>query len=137
MAGLGRPGKSDRSHGDQGAGPRQIEIGLDNNRMVHVLDGLSEGEQVLLAPPLTASAAPRDPRTADREEASEADDTTEEDDDAQNDAQSAGGFDMSKLKDMTPEQRRKMFENLSDEQKQKIRQMMQQRGRSSGPPSSP
>ncbi|NLK41499.1 MAG: efflux transporter periplasmic adaptor subunit [Planctomycetes bacterium] len=36
--------------------PRQIKIGLDNNRMVHILEGLSEGEEVLLAPPLKAGA---------------------------------------------------------------------------------
>ncbi len=32
--------------------PREVEIGLDNNRMVHVLSGLEEGEEVLLTPPL-------------------------------------------------------------------------------------
>lgn len=31
---------------------RRIKIGLDNNRMVHVKEGLEEGEAVLLAPPL-------------------------------------------------------------------------------------
>jgi HlyD family secretion protein len=35
---------------------RQVEIGLDNNRMVHVLDGLVEGEAVLLTPPLKPAA---------------------------------------------------------------------------------
>ena len=37
---------------------RPVEIGLDNNRMINILAGLSEGEQVLLAPPLAASEAP-------------------------------------------------------------------------------
>jgi hypothetical protein len=32
--------------------PRPVEIGLDNNRMVHVISGLEPGELVLLAPPL-------------------------------------------------------------------------------------
>jgi HlyD family secretion protein len=32
--------------------PREIEIGLDNNRMVRVISGLVPGEQVLVAPPL-------------------------------------------------------------------------------------
>lgn len=31
---------------------RPVKLGLDNNRMVHVLEGLSPGEQVLLTPPL-------------------------------------------------------------------------------------
>lgn len=33
---------------------RRVEMGLDNNRMVHIISGLSEGEEVLLAPPLRA-----------------------------------------------------------------------------------
>ncbi len=33
---------------------RRVELGLDNNRMVHIISGLSEGEEVLLAPPLKA-----------------------------------------------------------------------------------
>ncbi|MBN1816167.1 MAG: HlyD family efflux transporter periplasmic adaptor subunit [Sedimentisphaerales bacterium] len=32
--------------------PREVEIGLDNNRMVHVIKGLVEGEKVILNPPL-------------------------------------------------------------------------------------
>jgi HlyD family secretion protein len=36
--------------------PQPIKIGMDNNRMVHVLDGLKPGESVLLAPPLAASS---------------------------------------------------------------------------------
>ncbi len=35
---------------------RAVEIGLDNNRMVHILSGLEEGEAVLLAPPLGDAA---------------------------------------------------------------------------------
>ena len=33
---------------------RPIQIGLDNNRMIHVLDGLQDGDLVLLEPPLNA-----------------------------------------------------------------------------------
>jgi HlyD family secretion protein len=36
---------------------RPVTIGLDNNRVVHILDGLQEGELVLLNPPLADSAA--------------------------------------------------------------------------------
>ncbi|MCA9448459.1 MAG: HlyD family efflux transporter periplasmic adaptor subunit [Candidatus Omnitrophica bacterium] len=32
--------------------PKKIETGLDNNRMIHVLAGLSDGEKVWLTPPL-------------------------------------------------------------------------------------
>jgi len=36
----------------RGPQPRRVEIGLDNNRVVHIRSGLEEGETVLLAPPI-------------------------------------------------------------------------------------
>ncbi len=36
---------------------RGVKIGLDNNRMIHVLEGLSAGERVSLSPPLSAAGA--------------------------------------------------------------------------------
>ncbi len=36
--------------------PREVEVGLDNNRMIHVKSGLQAGDVVLLAPPLEAGA---------------------------------------------------------------------------------
>jgi HlyD family secretion protein len=38
---------------------RPVEIGLDNNRMVHIISGLDRGEEVLLTPPLTEEKPPR------------------------------------------------------------------------------
>jgi hypothetical protein len=35
--------------------PREIAIGLDNSRFIHVKRGLDQGERILLAPPLTSS----------------------------------------------------------------------------------
>ena len=35
--------------------PREIAIGLDNSRFIHVKSGLDQGERILLAPPLTSS----------------------------------------------------------------------------------
>jgi len=35
---------------------RTVKIGLDNNQMVHILEGLQEGEEVLLTPPLKSAA---------------------------------------------------------------------------------
>jgi len=37
---------------DTGSEARTVEIGLDNNRMVHIKSGLKEGDKVLLSPPL-------------------------------------------------------------------------------------
>ena len=47
----------------EGPKPRPVEIGYDNNRMVHIKSGLEVGDKVLLAPPLPPSALPtRGPR---------------------------------------------------------------------------
>ncbi|MHC4242190.1 MAG: efflux RND transporter periplasmic adaptor subunit [Planctomycetota bacterium] len=35
---------------------REVEIGLDNNRMIRIIDGIREGEVVLLTPPLKSAA---------------------------------------------------------------------------------
>ena len=40
---------------DQNIEMRPVEIGLDNNRMVHIVSGLEAGERVLLAPPMAPS----------------------------------------------------------------------------------
>jgi len=37
--------------------PRQVKVGLDNNKVIHILEGLKEGEIVLLNPPLKSAAA--------------------------------------------------------------------------------
>jgi HlyD family secretion protein len=36
--------------------PRTVDTGLDNNRLIHIKDGLRQGEEVLLTPPLEAAA---------------------------------------------------------------------------------
>lgn len=38
--------------------PRSLRVGEDNNRMIHVLEGLTQGERVLLTPPLRKSERP-------------------------------------------------------------------------------
>jgi len=40
---------------------RTVKTGMDNGRMIHVLEGLSEGEEVLLAPPLQGSIEEDEP----------------------------------------------------------------------------
>ncbi len=37
-------------------GPRKVEAGLNNNRMVQIVNGLQTGEKVLLTPPLAAAS---------------------------------------------------------------------------------
>ena len=41
--------------GPRGPERRAVETGLDNNRFVRILSGLSAGEEVLLVPPLAES----------------------------------------------------------------------------------
>jgi HlyD family secretion protein len=36
--------------------PRAVQTGMDNNKMIHILSGLEEGEKVSLTPPLKAAA---------------------------------------------------------------------------------
>lgn len=38
--------------------PQPVEIGLDNNRMIHIIGGLQNGDAVMLAPPLEAGSKP-------------------------------------------------------------------------------
>ena len=54
---------------DNEAIPRTVVTGLDNNAMVHILSGLSDGDRVLLTPPLgggTAGNGGQDSRSAKR-----------------------------------------------------------------------
>lgn len=39
----------------EGSEPREVQLGLDNNRMIHITSGLQVGEKILLAPPLAPS----------------------------------------------------------------------------------
>jgi HlyD family secretion protein len=52
--------------------PRSVQIGLDNNRMVRIINGLQEGELVLLTPPLkSAEVGASEEKTADQDAGSE------------------------------------------------------------------
>lgn len=132
--------------------PRAIKIGLDNKRMVHVLDGLAEGDQVLLTPPLAAGAVQHEsPQIPDSLVGSAA--TSQPAADA---AETAGGAPGARaaspepdhasqaeipadvqrpqaertsgrrrMSDMTPEEReaaRKRFESMSPEEREALRQ---------------
>jgi multidrug efflux pump subunit AcrA (membrane-fusion protein) len=52
--------------------PREIAIGLDNSRFIHVKSGLEQGERILLAPPLTSSTQDRHASEPSDEEPAEA-----------------------------------------------------------------
>jgi HlyD family secretion protein len=125
-----------------GEKPRAIEIGLDNNRMVRVLSGLEAGEKVLLAPPLGASTlAPVQGEESEDEtetpaEASPARGAGEErtgrtegtanaansKPESKPEAKPTGGSDAPDWRNMSAEERRKAYDNLSPEQKRKLRE---------------
>lgn len=54
--------------GPDGPRPVPVTVGLDNNRMIHVLSGLSAGDEVLLDPPLRPTGEKASPRERPRRE---------------------------------------------------------------------
>ena len=113
--------------------PRAVQIGLDNNSMVHIKSGLEVGELVLVTPPLNSQAQSRDKvsspeadygaASAKAEEPSSPSEGPPRDESARGERG---------RQEMTPQQReemRKRFENMSEEEREKIRQQFRQRGR--------
>jgi len=107
---------------------RYVKVGLDNNRMIHILEGLTVGEQVLLNPPLQPSVAPE----GHEDEESTAD--TEDEAQPPDDGDQAPDIDLEKLRDMTPEQRQAYFESLSPEQREALKRRRPGAGGQGGPP---
>lgn len=94
----------------RGYEPREVEIGLDNNRMIRIVNGLREGEVVLVAPPLASG-------TVEQQESERAVSERRSPDMKRNDEErSSDGAEPSS------EQMQKRFENMSDEEKQKMRE---------------
>ncbi len=123
--------------------PQSIEIGLDNNSKVHVISGLEEGQEVLLTPPLEASAAAQEEQLT--EAGSDADLTRRRIEESKQTAttqaqspseHSRGNRDESResgqpqgdmrrpFENMSPEEREAMFErirNMTPEEREKMR----------------
>ena len=130
--------------GEHAFEPKKVKVGLDNNVMIRIIEGLKEGEQVMLAPPLASAEVEQERETGVPPErvnedwtgadASAKEGATEERPKADND-------EMQKMRErfekMTPEEREKMrekFENMSEEEKEKMReQMMKGRGQRRNP----
>lgn len=124
---------------------RPVQVGLDNNRMIHILEGLEEGEMVVLNPPLRSGAVDERDEEMD-DEARELNSRVRSmlESGTQRDlpqAPPAGGEDGGRAPDasmtergrqmmenMTPEQReqmRRQFENMTPEQREQMRQQFQ------------
>jgi hypothetical protein len=118
--------------------PRQVRIGLDNNRMVHVLEGLKPGEYVLLTPPLASGVVEDVVKEAPNPVASvENSHEKEKDKLPEPDKQTPETPVQSGFRNLSPEQRQQMTErlqNMSEEERQQLRQQMggENQGRSGG-----
>lgn len=47
--------------------PRFVEVGLDNNRMIHIVSGVDVGDVIMMAPPVTESTNKESEKTPDSE----------------------------------------------------------------------
>ena len=111
--------------GPGGYEQRPVTVGMDNNRMIHVLEGLQEGEKVMLSPPLSSSVAPAG-RVAPEEDVGQAGPQSRPAADANGGPSATSRPD---FRNLSPEERRKRLESLTPEQRQR---MMERRGRRSG-----
>lgn len=136
--------------------PRQVEIGLDNNRMVRIVSGLKPGETVLLTPPLEASEAVTEtevgiqPKAAATEKVSGGASAAEPR--AESSAPATAPVTQSQpsaseppaagerpsrgsLENLTPEERQRLrerFQNMSPEEREAMRARMEQRRQQAG-----
>ena len=106
---------------------REIEIGLDNNRMVHVISGLQEGEEVLITPPLQDAVSVRS-----SEEIADVDIPTREQADADEASRQAAGNRRrngdTPVADADREKVREQMANMSEEERAEfIKKMRAQR----------
>ncbi len=108
--------------GPDGVQPREVELGLDNNRMVRIVNGLQEGERILLAPPL----APSEVRTEVpeiKQPGAVGTGQTEPRDGRSPESEASGK--------PSPEEIRKRMESLSPSQREELEKRARQRRRSS------
>ncbi|MDD5326275.1 MAG: efflux RND transporter periplasmic adaptor subunit [Phycisphaerae bacterium] len=114
--------------------PRKVKIGLDNNRMIRIIDGLQVGEVVLLTPPL-ASATVEQQGPADRAVSEKQEPQAESKEQERPGTEAEPSPEQmkkmgEKFENMSEEDKAKMrakFENMSDEEKEQMRKQRQGR----------
>jgi len=113
--------------GPEGPQARPVEVGLDNNRMIRIVKGLEAGEQVLLAPPLAPSTVSEGPAEAGPAPAAVLPVSTTAP--AREAAAAAPvrpttrpAIDFRRLREMTPEERRRFLESLSPEERERMQE---------------
>ena len=99
--------------------PRPVKIGLDNNRMIQILEGVNAGDLVLLTPPL-ADASTSDNTQPEQKIPAAADKNTG----TASKERMEGSGNTGTGKDMTPEQRqqlRQKMEQMTPEEREQFR----------------
>lgn len=114
---------------------RTVKTGLDNNKVIHIVDGLNDGDIILLNPPLKSAAVYT--KTEDEygqglqekissglKRAETMGETAVAEQDPKAEMPDAAAI-SKQLENLTPEQiaeMKKKYENMSDEEKEKMRQ---------------
>ncbi|MFA5292114.1 MAG: efflux transporter periplasmic adaptor subunit [Phycisphaerae bacterium] len=132
--------------------PKQVKIGLDNNKVIHILDGLKAGETILLNPPLKSTSGVSQSRSVSEQNGdgnidgiqgkisqglknAENNQSSQEPNQPAN-SETANIEQMKRqFENMTPEkleEMKKKFENMSPEEKEKAMQQMRGGGKTSG-----
>ncbi len=122
--------------------PRKVKTGLDNNKMIRILDGLNEGDVVLLSPPLKSAAVDSENHNNPEVNSSAEElrlkiserlkniNTSQTDKKSNRPGDDTSGTEEQKRRsgNLDPEKReemRKQFQQMSPEEKEKIRKERQ------------
>lgn len=120
----------------KGFEPREVEIGLDNNRMIRIIRGLQVAEVVLLTPPLAPATVEQGAERAISETSAGEAGTEQKVRPIGGEGEKEPGTEKVEQerpkgeKELTAEQRQKMrekFEKMSDEEKEKMRKQWEGR----------
>lgn len=104
---------------------RTVKIGLDNNRMVHLIEGVEPGESLLLAPPLTGSSDPAAVAANQSKEFKKAIPESKFAEQEEKSGEKSGG--QKNVSDEDRAKQRERFQNMSPEQREAMRKRRQQR----------
>ncbi|MCD4698947.1 MAG: biotin/lipoyl-binding protein, partial [Phycisphaerae bacterium] len=128
--------------GRNGFEQRVVKVGLDNNRMIRIIEGVEEGDEVSLTPPLAHSAISTTWQVPDARPSGRSASTAP--------AKSVGlatpltatqpasqpGFDPSRLRQMSREERSKLIQSLTPQQQEALSKQRQGSGTRRRPDSS-
>jgi HlyD family secretion protein len=111
--------------------PRQVKVGLDNNKVIHITEGLKEGEIVLLNPPFKSTVAGSQNRSLSEQGSQENTAGLQEKisqglKNVETNRTSAEPNQQTNIKLPDVEKMKKQFENLTPEQREAMRKKFEQ-----------